>query len=962
MDNAKNLNREQEKSDETFLADRRKLLKTGVLAALGLSTGALFRGLSKVAHAAQDPEPALIPVKPKGVVDPLVGEMARAGVYGYHGSTGYDDGKQGKARTAYPSSCLQCVAICGIIGYRENGHIVKIEGNPHSPNNRGMVCAKAQAGMNQVYDPDRLLYPLVRVGKRGEGKWKRIPREKALDLVALGGEVAGRKVQGLKSIYQSGKPEEFMFHYGRSRIKGAVNHFVNTAFGTKTKGNHTSICETAKWLGNELTMGKHYDINDVANSRYVLIFGANVLESHTSHSYFAQRLIEAKTAGATIVTFDVRLSNTAAMSSEWVPIKPGADLAVLLAMTNVVLQQKLYDEGFIKKWTNVTVEQLKKHYARYTPEWAEVESGVPAETIRRVALGFGKNKPSTIVTYRGHVGHYNGAYAEWAAKTLDAVCGNFNVKGGTTVKTSGKSKEAYKDKAAKDNKQHVRKPKGLKILDGENLHLPTHHSCQWIYEMIADGSKGRPKLYMLYCYNGAYTTGDCQRNREILMNEEYIPFIVSVDVAMSESTELADVIIPDATYLERWTIETPQSYAMLPFIQLRQPVVEPLGEAMDMQDIFIQLAQRIGGGMAALHPYKTAKDYCEVSIRLTAADNAKKGKTFYTVDGKPLEGDAWEYFTRYGVLNQGTKPSYRVHEKKLKEKDIAGKTVDKKTGTIWDPHKAHVKQEDVETKGYTGSKNAYKGYVGQMIDGVAYKGFTPDKFNKSGIFEIRSDFMKPAVDKIIADIEPFLKPDESTWVPKDLADSLPSWVPVPEHRAIKDNQLIMTSFKVNVQIHSRSQNCKWLQEIFHRNPAWINPATARRLLGEDVKEGDVIRIRPQMPQLAPNKGKGITKAREITARLHLTEAIHPGVIAVSYHCGHWAYGRYASGKPLDQAITGAKPDGENIWWQKGASAVDDPRNWSEVAGVHPNWIIPNTPARVSGQFRSNDTIVSISKA
>ncbi len=132
-------------------------------------------------------------------------------------------------------------------------------------------------------------------------------------------------------------------------------------------------------------------------------------------------------------------------------------------------------------------------------------------------------------------------------------------------------------------------------------------------------------------------------------------------------------------------------------------------------------------------------------------------------------------------------------------------------------------------------------------------------------------------------------------------------------------------------------------------------------MGPTVKGGDLIRIRSQMAELKTSKGKGVTKAREITARVHLTEGIHPAVIAVSYHCGHWAYGRYASGKSVDSALTGAKPDGETIWWQKGSKIPEDPTSWNEAAGVHPNWIIPNTPARVSGQFRSNDTVVSIAK-
>ena len=204
-------------------------------------------------------------------------------------------------------------------------------------------------------------------------------------------------------------------------------------------------------------------------------------------------------AHAKIVTFDVRLSNTAAKSDEWIPILPGTDLAVILAMTNVLLNETvdgkvLYDEKFVNKWTNTTIKELREHYKRYTCEWAETESGVPAETIRRIALEYGSAKPATIVTYRGFVGHYNGPQAEWAAKTLDAVAGNFNVKGGTNVKTSGKCKDAYKDKVVKAHKDLVPKARKLKLSDGDKLHLPTHHCCQWIYEMIADGSHGRPKL------------------------------------------------------------------------------------------------------------------------------------------------------------------------------------------------------------------------------------------------------------------------------------------------------------------------------------------------------------------------------------------------------------------------------------------------------------------------------------
>ncbi len=952
---------------QTESEGRRNFLKTagkwGAIGAAGLAGGALFKGLREARSAGA---PAGLPLPGQnGVRAPGVGELGRLDVRGYQGRSSAT-GLPALGRRAVPSSCLQCVAICGVVGYVENGRIAKIEGNPHVPNNRGMICAKAQAGINQVYDPDRILYPLVRTGKRGEGKWKRISMKEALDLAAFGGRIAGREVEGLKAVYESGKPQEFMFHYGRSRIGAAVGNFCKSGMGSSTIGNHTSICETGKWVGQELTTGKHYDINDVADTHYMLVFGANMMEAHTSHSYFAQRCLEGREHGAKMVTFDVRLSNTAAMSDEWVPIKPGTDLAVILAITNVVLNERphgapLYDEAFIRRWTSSNLAELRAHYAPYTPNWAERETGVPAQTIRRIALEYGQTKPATIITYRGFVGHYNGAYAEVAAKALEAIAGNLMVKGGTHMKVSGKWQDPYAA-VRKQFPQAARKAKKLKVVDGDGVVLPTHHVSQQVFEMIAAGKQGRPKIYLTYCWNGAYTTGDNARNREILANETYFPFIIAVDTAMSETSEMADLILPDATYLERWTAEAPQSYALIPFIQLRQPMARPLGEAMDMQDIFIQLARRIGGGIAKLHPFDTAEEFMRASAEATAKAAKKKGKALLGVDGKPIAGDPWDYLKTYGVILQGNKPLYRAHEKKLKAKDLEHAVVDKATGTIWNPEKAHVSAADVKAKGYRGAKNAYKGYVGQMVEGVAYKGFKPDKFNKSGLVEIKSGFLAKASKQVFKEIIPFLRPDEG-FLKGHLASGLPAWVPVPEHRRKNGEQLVLTSFKVNVQIHSRSQNCKWLQEIYHKNPAWMHPATARRLLGPGVKDGDKVFITQAMPVISGSPQRPLTKVQRITARLHLTEGVHPDVVAVSFHCGHWAYGRYACGEALEAAITGASGDGENIWWQKGASRanLDDPTRWSDLRGVHPNWIIPNTPARLSGQYRSNDTLVKVSR-
>lgn len=852
---------------------------------------------------------------------------------------------KGNPLKAVPSTCMQCIAACSIIGYVEDNRIVKIEGNPYCPNNRGMICAKGQAGINQVYDPDRILYPMKRVGKRGEGRWKRITWDEALK------EISAK----MNEVYTSGHPDEFMFHYGRNRIKYATDYMMH-ALSSKTKANHTAICEAGKWVGQEISMGSHYDINDVENSRFILIMGANVLEAHTGHSYFAQRLVDAKMKGAKVVTVDVRLSNTAARSDEWIPIRPGTDSAVILAMANVIMQEGLYDEKFINKWTNVTVDELSSHLTPYTPEWAEKESGVPAGKIRELAIEYGTNKPSTLITYRGFVGHYNGAHNEFAAKMLDAICGNMMVKGGTHMKVSGKWKDPY-EKVKKDVDKELgdRKPKAdkLHISDGDDygVALPNHSSNHRVFENIKKGCKKtgrRPKIYMLYVHNPAYVNGDCGENIECMKDENLIPLIVSSDTSMSEGTELSDYILPDAAYLERWTLENPTAFSLTKFLQIRQPVARPLGEAMDFQDVIIRLCRSVNSDVAKYFPFNTGEEYSKKACELTEEDAEKHGKKIMGVNGEPLSEPLFDYIKKYGVALQSKEPEYMAHEKKLKDEDLADTVVDSETGVVWNP--AKTKAKDGES--YTKAKEGYKGYVGQMIDGTAYKGFKPDKINKSGKLELRSRFLKAAEEKLASQLTPIVKGTDNEFILGHIMSGMPVYLPVPEHKLMRDNELIMTSFKVNVQIHSRSQNCKWLTEIYHKNPAWLNPATAVRF---GIADGDLIRVKV-VEKDYPERGYSVPRIKEITTRVNVTEGIHPAVIAVSFHCGHWAYGRVASGKAVFPEVK----DNSNLWWQREGTRRFGPE-WDEAKGVHPNWIIPNAPDPVSGQWRSNDTVVTIEK-
>ena len=865
------------------MTNRREFLKLGVTAsALGLVSSPAAAGVAgipwKVAGVDQNLQNA-------GVVDtPLIRGNKDFSPITY------------KERTAVPSTCWQCVSRCPIMGYVEDGKLVKISPQLNSIRTEGTLCAKAQAGVNQVYDPDRILYPLRRVGARGEGKWKRITWDEAL------GELATR----LKKLRDEGRPENFMFHYGRMKASSSklIKGLFLANYGTGTIGNHTSICEGGKWTSQELTWGGHYDNWDFDNTRFILNFGSNVFEAHTNHTSTAHRLTRALVErNVRMVTFDVRLSNTAAKSAEWVPIKPGTDIAVALAMSQVVMEEDLYQiEGkdFLRfcratKDVNATTDEkvaaLKAHLAQYTPEWAEGVSGVPAQKIRDLAREVALGRPSCIISYRGAVTHAFGVETERAIQMLAAITGNVDNPGGRCKAVGAKWKYP---KGPKD------KPKSRKLKIGDGFKgqfaLPTHHASHHILPVIKEGSAGRPEIYMWYCYQPVYSNGDCQANIDTLKDESILPFTVAVSPFYDESSSLADMILPDATYLERWDWEDMVSPNQIPEYYIRQPIVPPMGEARNFADVCCDLAERMGFPLGVASMEQFVQQSCE----MTPAVKNAGGFDYMKANGVYHDPDAAPAFFSY---------SREILPDKL---SAEGVILDETTQVYWNWKKTKAKsREEALEKGYAHTKSGYKGYVGQLIGAKVYRGFPPDKVNKTGFFELYSEIME---DKGF--------------------NPMPTFYPIPEHVEMKPDELILTTYKVNVQSHSRTQNCKWLTEIYHENPAWINPETAAQ---RGIVDEDLITVRSEVG--------------EITTKARVTPAVVPGVISISNHCGHWSYGRYASSTatPADLSDDIPDPDAARIWWEG--------RN-----GVHPNWIIPLKGDPISGQMLWNDTVVTVEKA
>ncbi|MFT7631017.1 MAG: thiosulfate reductase/polysulfide reductase chain A [Mariniblastus sp.] len=842
-----------------------------------------------------------------------------------------------------PGMCQLCSTICGVIGHVKDGRIIKIEGNPNDPNSRGLLCARGHAGLNHQYHPERLLYPIKRVGKRGEGKWKRLTWDEALD------EISAK----LKTIRDSGHPEKFAFHQGRQRSKDALKRFLD-AYGTKTQLSHRSLCSGNRRAANLTYLWESdWDLNDVEHSKYILNFGSNAFEAHQGHIPFANRIQNGRFKnGAKLVTFDVRLSNTAGSSDEWFAPFPGTDGAIALAMCQVILAEGVCDEAFVNGWTTTSVDELKKHLETSTPEWAEKISGVPAADIRRIALEFAAAAPTaTTMCNRGSSAHLNGFYNDRAINLLNGLVGSVGKKGGWCWSPWGGLDPLVKTPAM---------PPGAKTWSV--LEDPPEYPLANVWRRMRVGEiiylyllQGRTKIdaYMTYNLDAPLTWPEESLTKDVMCNEDLIPFHVSINPFYNETAHYADIVLPWTTYMERWDLDARASYNLRPYVGLRTPMVEPLGEARDVRWIFPEIAKRIGGGMEDWYQ-ETQEEYMQ-QWASTVPENPETGKAGLD---RLMEEGVWE--------NTSIEPFYEPHLKPLSAETLEGTVTDEATGII--------------TKDGIG--------VGIMMDGKALRGFkTPSrKFEVRSVFLSKTGLNQDTSDliKLSAMTKTKRRPEQHK--PYDVeVDEMPIWMQPEEHQDLDEDHLIMTSFKWNVHNHGRTMNLKWCAEIVHSNPAWLNPETAKK---HGLKDGDWIELtgyfskmlEKTSPHLASDHYQKDEEGRLIAGTMRVPivtmSGIHPRAIAMSNSCGHWEYTSVAQAKKASSAVGVAEgqvaqgsdgetyrdPDWErNMWWEDKSNG--DPTKWEQNTGNgwNQNKVMPIAPDPVTGQQAFHSTVVSLKK-
>ncbi len=519
-------------------------------------------------------------------IPPQVAQAARAAGFLNSDGDGY-----------IPSMCEMCVWRCGLLAKVKDGRVVKLEGNPEHPHSKGNLCVRGQAGLMNTYDPDRVLTPLIRVGQRGEGKFRKATWEEALDLTAS-------KMLEIKQKYG---PEAMVFSSTHNLSQVQFENLLY-AFGSPNYGTQRSLCFNAMITAFLLTYGVEEPARFYDDVEFILLVGRNLMEAvSTSETGELSRALD---RGAKLVYLDPRYTKTAAKSAEWIPIRPGTDSAFLLAMINILVNNELVDCEFVKQYV-IGCDGIQAEMRKYTPEWAEKITGVPAVTIDRIAREYGAAKHNALAHPGWRTSNFvNSFQTERAIATLNALSGNILIEGGclsTDVTEEGSG-------LAKPSQPPYPRISALR-LDGTPWKYPLVPLKLGVFQELRDailtGEPYQAHGWFISRQNPILALPD--RNKTLAAFAK-MNFIATVDIIMNDTAWFSDVVLPEASYLERYD-------PLLPIdgkAYLRQPVIEPQGEARSALWIYKQLGERLG--LSDYFQYADEEDYLRQQLAPIGAD------------------------------------------------------------------------------------------------------------------------------------------------------------------------------------------------------------------------------------------------------------------------------------------------------------------------------------------------------
>ena len=517
-----------------------------------------------------------------------------------------------------PTTCFNCESACGLLAYvdRDDLHVRKFEGNPEHPGSRGRNCAKGPATLNQVTDPDRILYPLRRVGERGAGEWERITWDEALDTLAA-------RIR--KAIIEE-RQNEIMVHIGRPGEDGFTEK-VLASWGVDGHNSHTNVCSSGGRTGYQFWMGADRPSPDHANAKVIYLISSHLETGHYFNPH-AQRITEARANGAKLIVLDTRLSNTASHADFWLSPQPGSEAAINLAVAQHIITTGRYNREFLRKWWNweeyleachpelpstfeAFEEVLAGLYAEFTFEYAAQESGIDAATLAEMAETVAQaGTRFSSHTWRSAVAANLGGWQITRTLVLiSALLGSIATEGGLF-------------------------PNSWNKFVPETIHMPPHpgvwqeltwpmeyplaqNELSFLLPQFLKEGRGKLDTYFIRVYNPVWTNPDGLSWMEVLTDEEKVGCFTALTPTWNESAYLADLVLPMGHGSERHDTHSYEQYDGQ-WLGFRQPVLraarERLGETVtdsreinpgevwEENEFWIELSWRIDPDGEPRHP------------------------------------------------------------------------------------------------------------------------------------------------------------------------------------------------------------------------------------------------------------------------------------------------------------------------------------------------------------------------
>jgi len=492
--------------------------------------------------------------------------------------------------SAVRSHCRMCHGGCGVIVYVKEGRVAKIAGDPDCPINHGTLCSKGIASTQLVYHPDRLTYPVRRLGPKGSGRWERISWNEALDTIAA-------RMLNYKAEFGA---ESVVLGYGTGRENEAAIYRFANYFGSPNVLTAGHFCYGPRIATGIITCGSNPIADYEHNPRCIMVWGNNIVISNPD-CYKGEPFSEALNAGARLIVVDPRLTRLATRADFWLQLRPGTDTALALGMANVIVQEGLYDRNFVADYVHGW-EPFVERVGQYPLERVETITGVPREKIAAAARLYATTRPGVIQWGVAIEQQITCADNNRALLALMGITGNIDVPGGQVLFQTPKIRNVAEFGAHKA----LSKEQAAKRLGGERFRLAGNFAiinpkCVW--DAIIEEQPYPVKLLFLISSNPLLTRANAKEVRKAL---EKVEFMAVADFFLTPTAELADIVLPAATWLEMDYLG--DFWKRHGHLLTRRKVVE-VGECRSDHEMLNDLAHRVGQGKHWWNTFEGGLDY-----------------------------------------------------------------------------------------------------------------------------------------------------------------------------------------------------------------------------------------------------------------------------------------------------------------------------------------------------------------